>query len=197
MENASNDPSWLGGSRRRRRGLAFAIVGFVVLVLAGAAWREGDALFGADVDPGTPLPAAPGLTADEVAFYEYVAPRLRAVSAETQKLAELGRTKSRNVIELERRGQRVSDISQEIDVRLAAQPVPDRFAAPIARYRTGITAVRSAIDESRSAFVTFDWDRVAEAVTVMELGADDLEASTRTLEAAAGKDAPATPGSTR
>jgi hypothetical protein len=54
------------------------------------------------------------------------------------------------------------------------------------RYSTGIAAVRKATEESRSAFVTFDWDRVARAVEVMEEGAADLTAAVQELEQTAG-----------
>jgi hypothetical protein len=126
------------------------------------------------------------LTEEEAAFYEYVAPRLRAVTAEAGKLAELGREKSRNVIELTRRGERINDISHEIDGYLAARPVPVAFSPAVGRYAVGIDEVRWATEESRAAFVTFDWDRVERAVEGMETGASALAAAVRELEEAAG-----------
>jgi len=169
------------------------VTALIVLVLAGVVWWQQDALFGEEVDPGTPLPAAPSLTQEEAAFYEYVAPRLRAVTAEARRLAELGRGKSRNVIELQRRGDRIGDISQQIDDYMTARPVPVVFAPGMQRYSVGIEAVRRATEESRSAFVTFDWDRVAKAVVVMETGAADLASAVRELEQAAGKSVEASP----
>jgi hypothetical protein len=174
-------------SRRSRLRLGAVLAVAIVLVLAGATWWKQDALFGEEVDPGTPVPAAPNLTLEETAFYEYVAPRLRAVTAEAQKLAELGRAKSRNVIELQRRGDRVNDISREIDDWVAMRPVPGVFAPAMQRYSSGIAAVRKATEESRSAFVTFDWDRVARAVVIMEKGADDLTSAVQALEQTAGR----------
>ncbi len=172
--------------RRNRLGVAAALTVAIVLVLASVVLWERDALFGEQADPGTPIPVGPSLTREEIAFYEYIAPRLRAVTAEAAKLAELGRERSRNVIELQRRGERVSDISQQIDDYVASGPVPARFAPGIRRYAVGIVAVRRAIEESRAAFVSFDWDRVARAVEEMEDGADDLAAAVRELEEAAG-----------
>jgi hypothetical protein len=179
--------------RRRRLGIAVAAIAAIALMLAGVVWWQQDALVGEEVDPGTPLPAAPNLTKEELAFYEYVAPRLRAVTAEAQKLAELGRGKSRNVIELQRRGDRIGDISQQIDDYMTARPVPVVFAPGMQRYSVGIEAARRATEESRSAFVTFDWERVAKAVDVMETGAADLASAVRELEQAAGTSAEASP----
>jgi hypothetical protein len=179
--------------RRRRLGIAVVATAAIVLMLAGVVWWQEDALLGEEVDPGTPQPAAPSLTQEEMAFYEYVAPRLRAVTAEAQKLAELGRGKSRNVIELQRRGDRIGDISRQIDDYMTARPVPVAFAPGMQRYSVGIAAVRRATEESRSAFVTFDWERVAKAVDVMETGATDLALAVRELERAAGKSVEASP----
>jgi hypothetical protein len=165
------------------------VAALVVLMaaVAGVAWFAGDDLVGTSVDPGTPVPAAAELTAEESGFYGYVAPRLREVTAQTQKLAEMGRARSRNLIELERRGQRLDDVSAQIDDFVAARGVPPRFAAAHERYAAGIAAVRRAKDESRAAFARFDWDRVARAVDVMEEGAKGLVSASEELERAAGR----------
>jgi hypothetical protein len=192
MKTARRQPT-IRAHRRRRLGIAVGMAAVVVLALAAIVWWEEDALFGEVVDPGTPIPAAPSLTPEEVAFYEYVAPRLRAVTAEAEKLAELGRAKSRNVIELQRRGDRVNDISQQIDDQVGAQPVPVVFAPAMQRYSAGIGAVLRATEESRSAFVTFDWDRVARAVEEMETGAAELASAVQELERVAGNSVEASP----
>jgi hypothetical protein len=166
----------------------------VFLVLGGALWWEWDDLRGETIDPGTPVPPAQGLTVEEAAFYGYVAPRLRVVAAEARKLEDLGRAKSRNVVELTRRGDRIDEVSQQIDEYAAVHAVPARFASAQERYATGIREVRQAIEESRTAFVTFDWDRVARAVETMERGANDLERATVELERLAGNPDQASPG---
>ena len=196
MKNQETQPT-SRSRRRKRQSVAVALIAAVVLVLAVVVWREQDALFGEEVDPGTPRPAAPSLTTEEVAFYEFVAPRLRAVTAEAQKLAELGRKKSRNVVELQRRGDRIGDISQQVDNYVTSRPVSAVFAPGVQRYETGIAAVRRATEESRSAFVTFDWDRVARAVELMESGVVDLTAAVQELERAAGTAFRASPSATR
>jgi hypothetical protein len=164
-----------------------------MVALGGLGWWQRDALFGTTTEPGTPAPAAPDLTAEETAFYEYVAPRLRELVAQSQELAALGRSKSRNLIELQRRGGRVDDLSRQIDDFVSAAGVPARFVSAKEDYATGIVAVRRAKEESRSAFVTFDWERVARAIEVMETGADKLVSAMQELERVAGVSAAASP----
>lgn len=170
-----------------------AALASLVLVLGGVTWWKWDDLVGETIDPGTPMPAAPSLTVEEAAFYGYVAPRLRAVAAEAQELAALGREKSRNIVELRRRGDRIDEVSGQIDEYVAVHGVPVRFSSANDEYGTGMMDVRQAIEESRAAFVSFDWDRVARAVVVMESGADDLARASDDLELAAGKSATASP----
>jgi len=190
MEGEKVDPN----RRSRRRWTVVAVLAVLLLiVVGGGAWWKRDDLIGETINPGTPPPAAQGLTVEEMAFYAYVAPRLRVVSAEAQELAVLGRAKSRNLVELQRRGERVGDASRQIDEYIVAHGVPARFTSAQERYTSGIAAVRRAIEESRSAFVTFDWDRVARAVRVMESGAADLRLATEELENAAGHPALASP----
>jgi hypothetical protein len=190
MESEKVEPN--RRSRQRWTVLA-AVAALLLLILGGAAWWKRDDLIGETIDPGTPPPAARSLNVEETAFYAYVAPRLRVVSAEAQELAALGRARSRNLVELQRRGERVGDASRQIDEYVVAHGVPSRFTAAQERYTSGIAAVRRAIEESRSAFVTFDWDRVARAVQVMESGADNLRLATEELEGAAGHPALASP----
>jgi hypothetical protein len=185
--------SGISSRRSRRLVVAAVVVGVAVVVGAAIGWAQRDDLFGEAIDPGTPVPASAELTVAETEFYGFVAPRLRALAGESQKLAELGRAKSRNLIELQRRGDRIDDVSKQVDDYAAVHPVPDRFAGAYQQYEVGIEAVRRAKEESRSAFVSFDWNRVARAVEVMESGTAELATAAQELEQVAGQTTTARP----
>lgn len=178
--------------RRRRVWIVVALV--VCFAIGFGTWfLIGDELPGSPVNPGTPLPASTVLTAEERAFYEYVGPRLRAVTAESEVLVSLGQARSRNVIELRRRGDRVNDISTQIDSRIESSGVPERFVVAMNAYKTGIEAVRTAEAATRSALRSFDWDAIARAVDVMAQGTRELQNARQALEQAAGKSVDGTP----
>jgi hypothetical protein len=188
------DESMVPRRRFRRRAVTLGLASIVAIaVVAGVlAWQRDD-WFGTPIDAGTPAPPAASLPPADLAFYDYVGPRLRDVAAESQRLADLGRERSRNLIELQRRGDRVTELGQQIDNYAFNHPVPATFATAFQHYRAGIAAARRAMDETRAAFARFDWDRVAQAVTVMERGAANLSAASQLLERAAGVPLPGTP----
>src|SRR4051794_38391021 len=78
---------------------------------------------------GTPVVARTEMTSDEQAYYDFVVPRMLSISAEAQVLAKLGQEKSRNVFELQTRGNRIDDYTSEIDNYIRSHPVPARFTA--------------------------------------------------------------------
>jgi hypothetical protein len=161
----------------------------------GTWWLLSDDLPGNPVDPGTPITASTALTAEDRAFYDYVGPRLRAVTAESEVLVSLGQARSRNILELRRRGDRVNDIAAQIDGHMDSQGVPDRFAAAMSAYASGIDAVRRAETATRSALRSFDWGAIARAVDVMAQGTRELQFARQALEQAAGMSVEATPAS--
>jgi hypothetical protein len=167
--------------------LCVGITGF------GLWWLVRDELPGSPVDPGTPKPASVALTADERDFYDYVGPRLRAVTAESEALVSLGKERSRNILELRRRGDRVNEIAAQIDTRVDTSGVPDRFTVAMDHYRTGIDAVRKAEAAARAALISFDWDAIARAVDVMDRGTQELQRARGELETLAGVNNGATP----
>lgn len=176
-------------TRHRHRSrilVVFALTGCIAVVGWNAASYRFD---GTAVDPGTPLPLADGFDAQEQAFYEYVAPRLRVVVAEAKVLVNLGQSRSRNIFELRRRGDRVETVSQGLDRFLADQEIPARFLSAISTYEAGIAAVRSAVASTRSALGSFDWESLERAVDVMAGGTEQLKRAQQLLEAEAGAQA--------
>lgn len=137
-----------------------------------------------------PEPTAIILTAQEREFYDYVSPRLRAIAAESFVLAELGQQRSRNLIELQVRSDRVSATSAEIDTFVTNVTVPARFAQAMAEYDAGVTAIRTGMDEAKAAFFSFNWDALGPALDQFTLGSMRVDASVRSMDAAAGMATP-------
>jgi len=119
---------------------------------------------------GTPPPAAPALTANERAYYAYVAPRLRQIVAETQTLSKLGAERSRNVFALEGGYNRVNSLIGEIQSYDRTHPVPPRFAAGHAAYTAGAATIQRAMKDAQTAFFHFDWNQLNKELAVFNQG---------------------------
>jgi hypothetical protein len=169
---------------------AIAVVAAALIAGAALAFERGW-LGEADVEVGTPPAAAPELTAEEVAYYDYVAPRLRELAAQARELARLGEEKSRNLIEIQARGRRLDELVDEIAAYGREHGIPARFAAVAAGFAEGARLTGQAMEESQSGFRSFDWGRVAAAVPVFLDGADRLDAAAVELERLGGAGTPA------
>jgi hypothetical protein len=176
-------------SRPRRRIPTAALV-FLVLMLgvtvAFAARNRIEDVAIAPAPAGTALPTAAALSPADDAFYRYVGARMRALSAESAKLVELGEARSRNVMELQIRANRIDQISGQIDDYLATSPVPPRFQPALDRYTAAVAIMRAGIAATKSAFFAFDWDGVAAGLATFEQGTSQLDSSYRLLQEAAG-----------
>lgn len=174
---------------------AVVAVGAVALLTVGAlaaAWT-GVLPLAPEPAAGTPVPPGVILSAEERDFYDYVAPRLRALAAESRLLAEMGRARNRDLLELQQRGARVDEVAEQIEGYVAAHETPPRFVRSMAFFGRGAAGVRRAIAEARAGFTSFDWDRVGRAVDLFEQGADDLRAASDDLQRAVGAEPSATP----
>lgn len=175
--------------RLRGRARSFVLLVVVVVIAGGSVFAGRGRLIDVAVAPapaGTPLPTAVALTTDEDAFYRYVGTRLRALTAESAKLAALGEGRSRNVLELQARANRIDDLSGQIDRYLAATPIPARFEAAVASYRAGIAVMRKGMDATKTAFSRFNWDGVAAGLATFETGNAQVEQGFWLLQQAAG-----------
>lgn len=183
-------------SRRRRRVSIIAVA--VALLVAGAiaAYASRGRIEEAVAPPApaaSPLPQAVAMTPEEAAFYRFVGARLGALTGESVKLQQLGEARSRNLVELRVRADRIDQISGQIDDYLAAGPIPPRFGLAIDRYRAGIDIARAGVAATRTAFTRFDWDGVAAGLDTFERGVGDLDAAYAELREAAGLTPAATP----
>ncbi len=154
----------------------------VLLLLAGvgviAAYAGRDQISEIVVPPAensTPVPAAVSISPEEQAFYGYAGARLRALTAEAAVLVKLGDERSRNLVELQVRGDRVIELADQIDTFIAENTIPARFMLAVDLYRTGVEAARTGISNAKSAVLRFDWDAVATALESFENGTNQLQ----------------------
>lgn len=170
-------------SHRRRGALAFVVTLLIVLGLLFAVSQ--DEIKELVVDPapaGTPLPAPAVTSAEERALYDYVAPRLAAMTAEAALLEQMGRERSRNLVQLQVRTDRVNQLAVEIDSFLATYAVPPRLQPAIDRYVDAVADLRAGMQASRAAVFRFDWDAVAAGLDVFAGGVDELNGVLATLQ---------------
>jgi hypothetical protein len=135
---------------------------------------------------GTPPPAIPDLTANERGYYEYVGPRLHDLVGETQVLAEMGSNQSRNVLVLEKTYNRTTDLIDQIQTYEKANGVPPRFQAAHEEMASGIKTIEQTMDEAKTAFFGFQWDKLQPLLAMFEQGNQRLAHAASTLDQAGG-----------
>jgi hypothetical protein len=135
---------------------------------------------------GTVAPAVAAITPEERVFYIYVGNNMQELEAEAAKLAALGDSKSRNVVELQVRANRIDAISGEIDSYLATHPTPLRFQNSMDAYRAAVAQMRAGINGTKSAFVKFDWNGVTAGLRVFKAGSSRLNDASAALVSEAG-----------
>ena len=167
-----------------RRLVLTATMGLIMVgaLIAQRWWRE----------QGTPAPVpaaaspAPDLSPEERAFYRALAPRLLALAAETEELARLGEERSRNLVELSRRSNRVSSIIAALDDVLAAAPPPARFARQAGEAEANIREIEGGVTAATDAFRGFDWDALGAAVARFSAASDNIARIAADMQTTAG-----------
>jgi hypothetical protein len=174
----------------RRRWARVGLIVIVTLVIAAVVMQRAGWLGDDEVEVGTVPAAAVDLSPRERAYYDFVAPRLRELSAQARELATLGQEKSRDLLAIRAHGDRLNELGDELDAFILANGTPDRFATVETGYRKGISLARRGMQEAQRGFLTFDWDRVARAVPVFVAGAERLETTVSDLDVAGGMATP-------
>jgi len=146
---------------------------FVMLITGGGATQ-----FYAPVLPGT------SMSPDDRVYVEFVYPRLAELVDETTVVTALVREKSRNVLELNRRGNRITDLASEITVFGNKHDIPKRFALVDGDIRDGMTLETGAIDKARQALVRFRFDSISVLVPEFASGRDKLSGALADLNKA-------------
>jgi hypothetical protein len=175
----------------RRLFLVSSIGCVIVLAIVGTlgrSWLE-DLL--AEPAPTTSLDnATSGLSAEEQEFFDAVVPRMFVVTAEANVLAELGKAHSRNLFELQARGNRVEENASKIEAYATVHGVPSRFEPAYGTFSDGVALLRTAMSESRQGMLTLNWDRVADSIGIFESGADEVSSATNSIKQAAAGSTP-------
>ncbi len=181
MRRWSAAPRSFAGLPTRRAALLVAVA-LVCIALSSAAYPTLQGFLVTSVDPGTPPPSVPELTDDERAYYDFVAPRLRELSAQTQALSDAAASKSRNLVDIRVRGERVRTLVREINEYADDAGAPERFTAVAAAYRAGAGDALVAMREAQQGFLRLDWDRVAAAVPRFADGTAQFDAAIAEIE---------------
>lgn len=174
---------------KSRRGRNSLLAGVAAVGLALLIFGKTDLFQRVSAPPasgGTPEPAVVRLTEDERRFYAFVDPRLRSIAAESDALAELGHTRSRNILAIQTRATRVDELAKEIDDFTVSLPAPARFADGMGVYHRGVATLHGAMADAKAAFLRFDWTALKTAVDQFSLGAATMHRATAGLELAAG-----------
>jgi hypothetical protein len=169
--------------RLRRFTLYFACFCLVSLALLGTVGRSWIEELLAEPAP-TPPPVSLDveLSAQEQSFYDAVVPRMHIVVAEASRLAEMGRAHSRNILELQARGDRVKENASQIESYAIEHGVPARFQSAYAQFSDGVELLKQAMNDSRQGMLTFDWEKVAASIGVFEAGAETVSAATEKIQ---------------
>jgi len=140
---------------------------------------------GSTIRLNEPAESARTLTVDEATYYEYVAPRLERLVAETDSVLELVKTRSRNVISLSVHGNRIDTLAAEIRAFGAEKTVPERFAAIHQQILDGSDEATSAIAAARSALRRFDFSGLPALIPQFESGSMQFHQAWRALSVVA------------
>jgi hypothetical protein len=138
-----------------------------------------------DIGLGT-VPDARGLSDDETAYYEYVAPRLDRLVVEIDDVVQMVEEKSRDILALTVSGNRIEELTREITHYGEQHGVPDRFGEihQVILEATGIAFY--TFDQARQALRTFNFSRMTGLVQDFQGAADGLHWADDQLEAIAG-----------
>jgi hypothetical protein len=172
------------GIRHLSRRWLFVPAAIIIVVVAFFIYhRETEAPTG---HGGTPPPAIPELTADEHAYYDYVGPRLHELVGETQVLADMGSKQSRNVLVLEKTYNRTTDLIDQIQTYEKDHGVPPRFQPAHEEMTSGITMIEQTMDQAKTDFFQFRWDKLQPLLATFEQGNQRLTHAASTIDHAGG-----------
>jgi hypothetical protein len=166
----------------------FCLAALAVFSTVGRSWIED--LLAEPAPTSPPVTVEADLTAEEQAFYDTVLPRMLVVAAEAQVLAEMGRTHSRNILELQTRGDRVNENASRIEAYATEHGVPGRFLPAYQQFSEGVVLLRRAMNDSRQGMLSFDWDKVAASIGIFEAGQDAVSIAVERIQQSASEATP-------
>lgn len=127
-----------------------------------------------------------GLTDDETAYYEYVAPRLDRLVTEVDDVVVMVEGKSRDILTLTISGARIEELAGEIVDYGEQNGVPDRFAGMHASILDATETATYTFGQARESLRTFDFSRMTGLVEDFQNAADGLHRAQAEMEAIVG-----------
>lgn len=153
-----------------------ALIGILLLGIVGIVNVTID-----DIVLDAAAPASQTLSIDEKAYYDFVEPRLARLSEEVNAVAEMVDGKSRDIIDLTVRGDRISTLTAEILEHGETTGVPERFAGIHRNITQGAEVVTATFDEARASLRTFNFSNMTTLVPQFHRAADILTTAHRDL----------------
>lgn len=133
-----------------------------------------------------PVTRASGLTEEESAYYEYVAPRLDRLVSEVDDVVVMVDGKSRDIVALSVSGARIEQLADEIMTYGNDHGVPHRFADIHARILDATGKATHTFGLARQALRSFDFSGMAGLVSEFQAAADSLHEAQDALRAYGG-----------
>ena len=162
-----------GDKTYRRRGRFAAFVLIIAVLAAGVALGSSQRLKDVIAPPATVSIATPeARTAEEQRYLDAILPLAERLIGEGRSLAELGESRSRNILELRTRSERFRDAADEVVRVEETIGVPIRMQPFSTALNEGLTSAVLAIGDAEDAVLRFDWDRVQVAVTAFAVSID-------------------------
>lgn len=143
--------------------LLFSTSAIVILSAGGGATRV-----------YAPVQPKVALSPEETSYVEYVSPRLEELVDQTSAVTVLVQERSRNVVALNSRGVRISELSSEIESFGEQHGVPTRFKQVDISIRDGLALANGAIDNARKALLRFRFDSIPTLIPEFAAGRDKL-----------------------
>lgn len=101
---------------------------------------------------------------------------LSIVTGEGDRLAELGRARSRNVVELGVRMDRFREASTQLLAFISTSPPPPALELFVAELTTELAVAETAIQASITAIRGFNWDTLGTSVDAFSRSIEAIEA---------------------
>lgn len=124
-----------------------------------------------------------GLSVDEEAYYEYVAPRLDRLVVEVNATREMVETQSRDIVALTRAGNVIETLTSEIREYGDTNGVPEKFADVHNRILLASDTVNETFDAARTALRTFNFSGMSDLVVGFSSAADEFAACNVDIQA--------------
>jgi hypothetical protein len=135
------------------------------------------------------VPSAIGkgqLSADERAYLDGLRPYLNILVGEGRALEQLGKTRSRNIVELTVRMDRYRGAAKDIDQYIQNHRAPTGLANFVGQLQEQIADSLQAIDASVDAIRKFDWEALGGTVDAFSVAVDSIATLAGTPVAATG-----------